>query len=318
MIVAFMNLSARSKLTNLLTAIIAAIILIVPFHAILTVWLGSNFGHYTAWRLWDETLLIIATLLTVILATTSKQWNKLFKQQVIWLVAAYALLELAIGAVALYKHDVTTKALGYGLIVDLRFFLFFAVCLVAVSNNDWLKRNWKQLLLIPGAVVVSFGLLQHFALSYDFLRHFGYGQATIMPYETINHNLNYVRIMSTLRGSNPLGAYLVLVISAITVLFMRAKNSKWRWIYGLFGIASAATLFYSYSRSAWIGAALGVAIAVWFSIKTPVVRYWLAGIATGLVIVAGLCAQKQHYVRKYLYAYTAALSYQDNFRSRPC
>src|SRR3954464_2203702 len=38
------------------------ILLFVPFHALLTVWGASLFGHYTALRLWKEVLLAVSAL----------------------------------------------------------------------------------------------------------------------------------------------------------------------------------------------------------------------------------------------------------------
>ena len=276
---------------QLLNAAILLILVLVPFHAFLTVWVASIFGHYTAWRLWDEILLIFATLLaTILLGTKPKLWRQLMRQQLVWLILAYAVLELVLGGLAFAQHNVTAKALSYGLIVNLRFPLFFMVCLVAAWHNEWLKNHWRQLLLIPAAVVVAFGMAQYFLLPYDFLRHVGYGATTIFPYETINHNLHYIRIMSTLRGANPLGAYLVIVASALAVLFGGAKDRKWRGIYGVFGLATAAALLLSYSRSAWIGAAVSALIALGLSIKNRQARLWgMFGLAV-LLIIGGLAA----------------------------
>jgi hypothetical protein len=103
--------------------------------------------------------------------------------------------------------------------------------------------------------VVVFGLLQALVLPHDVLRHFGYGPLTIDPYETINNNLHYVRITSTLRGANPLGAYLLIPISILTALLIAGKRS---WPYVSLYAGSLAALFFSFSRSAWIGAALSI------------------------------------------------------------
>ena len=69
-----------------------------------------------------------------------------------------------------------------------------------------LRAGWSRLVLWPAFVVIVFGLLQALVLPNDFLRHFGYGHATIMPMETINNNKAYIRVMSTLRGANALPA----------------------------------------------------------------------------------------------------------------
>jgi hypothetical protein len=275
------------KLTNVLTAIIAVILVLVPFHAFLTVWASSSFGHYTAWRLWDEVLLAVGALLGIVLCFYDKLWNDIKKIHVFWLIAAYALLQIILGVVAWVKHDVTSKALGYGLTVDIRFLLFFGLCVIVAARTSWLKNHWRQILLIPAALVVIFGLLQFFVLPYDFLRHFGYSASTIFPYETINHNLNYIRVMSTARGANPLGAYLVIVICALAALILKAKARRPRIVYSVLAFGSIITLFLTYSRSAWVGAALGVIIVIILSIKSAKTRYWLVATLAALAIITG-------------------------------
>src|SRR6185312_11612434 len=109
----------------------------------------------------------------------------------------------------------------------------------------------KTAVILPATVVIIFALLQFLALPYDFLSHFGYGVNTIFPYETINHNLNHLRVASTLRGANPLGAYLVLVMSTALALLLKSKPKRLSEIIWL-GAALLA-MFFSFSRSAWIG-----------------------------------------------------------------
>ena len=46
-------------------AVIAAIVVVIPFHAALTVWLSQLLGHYTALRLWKEYLLVLLALVAI-------------------------------------------------------------------------------------------------------------------------------------------------------------------------------------------------------------------------------------------------------------
>jgi len=275
-----------SKFSKVLTGLIVIIILLVPFQAFITVWPASNFGHYTVFRLWDEVALAIAGILALgLLWQHPGVWNRLKKLQIVWLIVAYIALELLTGLIAFARHNVNAKALGYGLIVNLRFLTFFVVCLVAATCSPWLKKHWRQLLFIPAIVVIVFGLLQHFVLPNDFLRHFGYSLQTILPYETINHNVTYIRIMSTLRGANPLGTYLVIVVAASLAEFLRQGKRNSRLAYGLLFVGSLVTLFYSYSRSAWIGAALAVIIILAVMIKSQKLKLTLAFGLAGLIII---------------------------------
>lgn len=249
------------KLPSILNLIVAAVLVWVPFAAFFTTWLSSETGHYTALRGLEDVVVVIGALVAlIILCQNPKLRSKLKSQQAIWLIAAYTILEITIGLVALIKHDVSTKALGYGLLVDLRFLGFFVICLIAASQSKWLARNWKALVLIPASVVIAFGLLEHFILSYNFLSHFGYSLKTIAPYETVNSNIGYFRIFSTLRGSDPFGAYLVLIISLALVLILKTKPLRGKLAYGLLLLGALVDLYYSYSRGAWIGAFLSMAL----------------------------------------------------------
>ncbi len=203
---------------------------------------------------------------------------------------AYAGVNCLWAAVALYNDDVTAKAAGYGLIINLRFLAFFLLCWSLGLRMSRLRNHWQWLILWPAAIVVVFGLLQIFLLPKDFLVHFGYGIQTIEPFETINSDSNYVRIASTLRGANPLGAYLLIPLSMLAVLITKKQQNKKQ---ALLFAGSLVVLFFTFSRSAWIGAVLAFAtIAI---VQYPKIyknaKFLIAGasiIAIGLLTVAGL------------------------------
>ncbi|MGH7234464.1 MAG: hypothetical protein ACREF7_03415, partial [Candidatus Saccharimonadales bacterium] len=220
-----------AKATTTVLAIIALVILLLPFHAFLSVWLSSNFGHYTAFRLWKEALVFIAGLIVIWWLATDKNVRQgVLKSKLVWLILAYVVLDLILALVAKQKKEVSSKALAYGLLDDLRFLAMFIICWSAAIKSKYLNRYWQQLILWPAVIVVLFGLLQMSVLPNDVLVHFGYGPKTIMPFETINNNSNYVRILSTLRGADPLGAYLILPISALGVMLYKFKGRRIDWL----------------------------------------------------------------------------------------
>ena len=263
---------------------VGLILVLLPFHAFLTVWLSSLLGHYTLLRLWKEILLVPVLLGVVYQLWRDKRTRKvLFGSWLVRLIAIYFVLLLIVGAVAYNQHAVNAKALAYGELVDLRFLGFFLLALVVSAKSGFLQAKWRRLLLWPSLAVIIFGLLQYWLLPYDFLKHFGYGPDTISPYETINHNLKYIRIESTLRGANPLGAYLVLIISAGTALLLAAKKKT---KYYVFLAVSLAALALTFSRSAWIGAALSVTVILWLSLKSERLRRDLLVAAGILAVIA--------------------------------
>lgn len=276
-------ITRTSKAANYL---VAAVLVLVPFHAFLTVWASSLVGHYTALRLWDDLLAGILMLGVLGWLLHKKPLRReLTANLVVRLVVAYAALSLLLGLISYLKHDVGLKALAYGLLVNLRYLFWFLAVAAAAQKSSWLRGNWQRLLLVPATVVVVFAVLQFSVLPHSFLSHFGYDAASnIAPIETINHNSHYIRVQSTLRGANPLGAYLVVVLSAVGVAVL--GRSKRRLAYVVFGGLGLFALYATGSRSAWIGSVLAVTTAAWVQLKTKRSRAILAAVSALVVVGA--------------------------------
>lgn len=256
-----------------LVSLAAIVFVLAPFHAVLTVWLSSLVGHYTWLRLWKEFILIIAAIgaLYLMLADRKIRTHTLTRR-LVWLIIFYGIVQILTGLYAVSQDEVTWKALGYGLIVNLRFLAFFLITWAVALRTARLHKNWPKLALWPAVVVVLFGMLQILVLPHDFLRHFGYGPSTIYPFETINHNPHYIRIQSTLRGANPLGAYLIIPIALWAALLYKRG---WSWLRAGLMAASGVVLIYSFSRAAWLGAIVAVAASAlicwpWQKLLRPV------------------------------------------------
>jgi hypothetical protein len=264
------------------------IFLLMPFHAFLTVWGSSLFGHYTVLRLWKEVLLAICIVgVMYLIATDHKIRSHTLTRRLVWLIFSYMLLTVIWGLLALNQRDVTAKALGYGLIVNLRFLAFFLVTWAVALRMARLRARWQQLVYWPAIGVVGFGLLQAFILPHDFLRHFGYGPTTIPVYETINHNQHYIRVASTLRGANPLGAYLVIPISVVSVLLLSGKRN---WRQAVFLVAALIVLFFTFSRSAWAGAGLSIIVLLFLGQLSRRSGKIALAVAGSLVLIGAVLA----------------------------
>jgi len=277
------------------------VIVLLPFFGFITVWPASIFGHYTLIRLWPEYLVLIIGLMTIILAfVETKVAKAILLNKLVWLIGAYVVLDLIMAVVATLNKQVSSKALAYGILDDLRFFVFFLVCWFSASFYRLLDHTWQKLIFIPAIIVTIFGLMEMFVLPFNFLSHFGYSLKTIPPYETINSNIYYIRIISTLRGANPLGAYLIIPIAAIlTSIVLRPK----KWLYAKLGllIALLVVLYGSYSRAAWIGAILTclVIVALQLDIRQLFMKHKTVLISSLVVIVlliggGGLLLQHSH------------------------
>lgn len=283
----------KYQVLQLVTTLTMLIIVLMPFHAFLTVWGSSLFGHYTAFRLWKEALLVVCGVGAFYLVITDGKIRfHTLTRRLAWLIILYVVLNIGWGLVAFHQHTLTAKAMGYGLIVNLRFLVFFLVAWAAALRTSRLRNNWQWMVLVPAAVVVAFALLQMLVLPRNFLTHFGYGSRTIAPYETINHNLNYLRAFSTLRGANPLGAYMLIPISALAALIVYGKRG---WAYITLFIASLATLFFSFSRSAWIGAVIALtALGIHRSDRKLLKPALMVAGACLVLVAAGLALEWHH------------------------
>jgi hypothetical protein len=270
-----------------------AILVLVPFHAFLTVWAGSATGHYTLLRLWEEMLLAVMLPPALYAFWREKLWRTGVNRWLLWVIGVYLLVQVAGLLVALHAGSVNLKAGLYGLLINCRFLIFFMVVWVAAGNSSWLQRHWRQILLVPAGLVVLFGLLQRFVLPHDVLRHFGYSDATIAPFETIDHKVQYLRIQSTLRGANLLGAYLIIILAGSSVILKK----YYRWA-GL--LAGLALLFLSGSRAAWIGAVLALCVLIWLRLPNRRAKQWAASaalLAFAILISAVVLLRNQDFVQ---------------------
>lgn len=268
----------NEKLAYGLAWIAGLILVLLPFHAFLTTWVGSNTGHLDLVKIWKEIIITLMAIPAIWLGwhrPDLRRW--LLKSPIARLIYFYFLLTIITGLWALSRHQVNKTALIYALIINLRFLGFFLVCLIIGAYNRLLTDNWHKLLLIPAGLVIVFGLAQRFVLPYDFLKHFGYSKKTIPPYQTVDASIDYRRLLSTLRGANPLGAYLSFILPSALVIkkpFQRA----------LFIAAGLVVLFYSYSRSAWLGLALAIAVIAWVKYGRHI--NWRVVAAAALVLAA--------------------------------
>ena len=280
-----MNLTAPVKLIRALSLLTVLIIVLVPYHAFLTVWLSTATGHYTLLRLWKEFLLGPIVIGSLYLLTKDKKLALIFwRSRLVRVIFVYLVLLLVCGLAALATHNVTAKAMWYGLLVDARFLILFLAALVISAKDDWLVLNWQKILFVPAILVSAFAVLQYLVLPYDFLKHFGYSEKTIFPYETINHSLARIRVASTLRGANSLGAYLLLPISVLAAFAIKEKRVRLDKL--IFGAGLILALIFSFSRSAWLGCLLAAFCISVLSFRSHKAKIYLLRFAAGLLIIA--------------------------------
>jgi hypothetical protein len=272
--------------------------------------LAANFGHFDAWRIWKDILLFAFCLLAGWIAVSRPSvWRALWRSWPIRIMAAYLALTVLMTIYGVLSHNVSHSAAIYGLIVNTRLFAFFGTVyiymlaggdslLVHGRNTDgrpMLLRRWRQLVFIPAAIVVIFGLAQ-IVLPAGFLTHFGYGPATIPAYQTVDNKPDYVRLQSTLRGPNPLGAYLAVTIPLLAAVLVYAyakqksnkiaTNSQTNLGYALLSAGALVVLYGTYSRSAWLATFAAIGLVLWLAITNNKVRKIGAVLGAALLVIA--------------------------------
>jgi hypothetical protein len=280
----------KQNFDGMLAKIYIAILLIVfggiVLHAPISVGLGTIWPDYSLLiKSWKEILMLIAGLIALFLICKNKQM-KILRDPVIIAIAAYAVLHL----VLLFYLNQGLAASVAGLAIDLRYILFFGLVYIAMKLYPEYRKMFIRVGIAGALIVLIFALLQVLILPNDILKYIGYNVNTISPYLTVDKNNAFIRINSTLRGPNPLGAYAGLVLVLIVAAIAKSKITKDKWSLAVAGILSAGgvvALWASYSRSALIGTIVAIilvlAVVYWRKLST---RMWIT-ISIILIVLAG-------------------------------
>lgn len=239
--------------------ILLTIFIILPYHALVTTWAGVSFGHPDLFKIWKELLLTLLSTYCFWLIYRSRRIRQALAEVrgILFAASAYSLYTILYGIWAMQSQRVSTSALLYAIIINLRLAVIFFVSFIVSTRFVLLKKKWAWIIIGPAILVIFFGILQAIVLPKNILIHFGYSKETILPFQLVDNKPDFVRIQSTLRGANPLGAYLVLVMTSALVLLRGASRRSKSYI-GLITVSGLFVLFHSYSRSAWIGLVLSV------------------------------------------------------------
>lgn len=234
-------------------------------------------------RLWSAGVLTVIVGIAIFWLIKDAQLRAWARQSYLALsMSIFVVLNLLLGLRGLLLGNVSSDALLLGLLLNLRYLVFFLGVIMLMKYSQWTRERWLRIVLVGAIVVSSFAVLQYTVLPHDFLVHFGYNSSTISPVETINNNSNYIRVASTLRGANPLGAYMLVIIALLAALWPKLQR---RTAWGIVLALSVAALVFSFSRSAWLGTIVAIVSIVALQLRTR--QHWQrAGlISLGFIIL---------------------------------
>lgn len=277
-----------SPLSLVYLGILLAIMGLIVLHAPLTVVAGTLFPSIDDLsKSWKELLMIPAGVCAAILITRHRAWQSFMRDKLMWALSAYVLLHIVM-AILLPQGVLATLA---GFAVDLRYIAFFALVYIGIRLYPEARPVFVKVGIIGAAIVVGFATLQLF-LPKDILSYIGYNKDTIMPYMTVDGNHDYIRANSTLRGPNSLGAYaamvLLIALCFVTLRRDRLSHQSSQWLMAVFILCSVIALWISYSRSALLAAALGmaiIAVVAWGKRVKPV--WWIVGSCLTIALAVG-------------------------------
>lgn len=274
----------------------------MPLHIFLSTWLGTTFGVLEFAKVFKD-IVLFAGFLMIFAASVREAWFKtFFKDRLVWLIAGYALLTVLLALIKPTDQEAETLAVVY----NLRFLLFFvyALLLSRFYKGQWLVRKAMQTVLAVGLVVMVFGAVQYLWLPDSALRHVGYNRSNgVLPVFYIDEKPDLERIMSTVRDPNSYGAYLLIIMAIATSVWLWNKNKDLRkMMLGFLGLA-VMNLYFTFSRSAWIGAVLTVPVVLIMYAKykkgfNVSRKIWLPAAALLLILLGSAYAARDTYFVK--------------------
>lgn len=228
-------------------------------HTPFTVWMSVQYPLFAeVTKAWKEILMFCAAVLLCVEVTKANRWRFLLDDLLIRLMVIYIGLHLLAAAVA----PLALSQEVAGLMIDLRFIAYFLLVYTLVTLHPIYRVSMLLVMGVGAVIVLGFAVMQ-LMLPADILKYLGYGPETIMPYLTIDRNEDFIRINSTLRGPNPLGVYAATaLLLAGSYVIKNVKSRKHSIIAAVTIISTLIALWYSYSRSAWLAAGVGVLLLV--------------------------------------------------------
>lgn len=269
------------------------IVALMPFHAFLSVWLGSITGNQAVWQSWKELLAIALTGLSTFYAY--KHPSSLQRLQSPFWYALGGFVGVAVVVTMVMQPGVIAAL--FGAKTDLE---PLALCVIAALVADKeLVRRMVAALLVTSSIVVALALMQVYVMPREFLTSFGYNASTIAPYMLIDPALNDVRAFATLGGPLQLGSFLVLPIALCAALMTK----RFRWWQPVLLTAASLALWHTHSRAAWGGALVALGLVAVLSVpkrwRLPFILGGTVAAAVGLnllISLAGNSTTLQYYL----------------------
>ena len=254
-----------------------ALIALLPFHAFLVTvktrfLLGPGHAPMPQLALWKEGLLAIILLVAVIeIAISGKRLaiSTLRRIDVIdGLIVGLLLLGITV-SFFIFQFSILNSQFIYGVRYDFIPLITFVI-LRRVPWSDLFLKRVMNLLVAAGAIVALYGIVSFFLpatfftwLGYSDLHSLYLPDGPLAPFQQIG-GTSLRRIQSVMSGPNQLGLWLLVPLSVILSSTKDALSKSW---FVGHTMTLLAALLLSFSRAAWMGAAVIVVLAAWPCIR---------------------------------------------------
>ncbi len=267
--------NASHMVTRVMFWGLTLLLVVMPFHAFLSIVLGNFLGHEAVFQSWKELLFVVLAGLWLYSCWREKRF--LLR----WDVTNIAALSIIIlGLIVSGLQHPSTIGFLFGVKTDL---VPIGLFLIAQAYGYLFDDNrLMRLVLLPAIAVAALALVQVTIVPSQLLALLGYSAQTINPLQLVDASGGLVRAFATLGGPNQLGTYLIL--PATLALAALIKTKKWVFLPTLLILATGIGL--SFSRSSWLGAATALIVAALISLSSKL-RLLVLG---GLIIVGVLGA----------------------------
>lgn len=236
----------------------------MPLHILLSTWIGTSFHILDFMKVFKDGVLVVGFLLALSVSWRHLWFRTLLKDKLLWLIVAYAGLTILLALVKPTDQDAEIL----GVVYNTRFLLFFlyAGLLVHLFPNKKLRCMAIKTVLVSGAIVVIFGILQYLVIPNNALTHVGYSRANgVLPAFFIDEKPDLERAMSTLRDPNSLGSYLIIIGMVAAGIMFATKKRQREIQMGIYILLTLFCLWFTFSRSALLGFMLASVIFIFLS-----------------------------------------------------
>lgn len=300
------TLTGRPSLQTVRELMATVLVALLPLHALLVTVItrlltGPGHAPLPWLAFWKETLLVA---LLIIAAT--EIWQRCRRERHLPHSDLLDVLIVSLFAVAILSAVVLGTPL-MKLALGLRYDVLAPLSFVILRKVPWSAAGQARIfrtILGVAIGVAAFGLIG-LILPVSVFGTLGYAtnfhslylpDSPLAPFSQIGETM-IRRAQSTLSGPNQLGIWLVIPIA---ILFARATHRRsLRRSTAAIGLLLGATLFATFSRTAWIAATVGTLGAGALQMSSKLVRRWFLPVAAGLAVLMliGILAAPKAVVR---------------------